>query len=159
VRRFRLALLLCSIFFFFPFQVYLIGDGIGIGIQAAVFRYQITSYGNILIPITTDLMYIVNSVFSGKTGFSVIIWIIGTIILTCTVIYSLIHLQQSTLQLHKQILVGLTVTCVVYLVSCIVQYGLLLHGPAGVSIPIGILILLLWIIIVKRYPEIFEKIF
>ena len=149
VRNYFIALLLCGIFFIFPFQVYIIGSETGIGIQGAVFRYQITSYGNSLIPITSDMMYIIRGIYSSKTALSVLVWILGTLLLTATTIFGLIFAAKERSDFNRQISLGLVSVCLCYLISCIVQYGFIFSGPAGTSLPVGIVILIGWIAIMN----------
>lgn len=157
VRNYFLAFLLCGIFFLFPFQIYIIGNGIGIGIEGAVYRAQITNYGNTFIPITSDIMFIVRGLYSGKTALSVIVWGLGTILLTTTTIFALIFVGTKRTDYGQQITLGLVGTCIFYLVSCIAQYGFFFNGPAGISIPIGILLILAWVTLINSFPRIFPE--
>jgi len=156
VRHFILTLLLCGIFLFFPFQVYIIGNDNGIGIQGATFRYQISGYGNSLIPITNDVLYVIHGMYTGRTALSIIVWFLGTLLLVSTTLFSLIFSTDSRVDFFHQIGIGLLVVCGCYLISCIAQYGWFFAGPAGISIPFGIVILLSWIVIVYKYPELFN---
>ena len=157
MRQIILALLLCGVFFFLPFQIYLIGEDNGIGIQGAVYRFQISGYGNLLIPITRDVMYVVNGVYSGKTALSIIMWSLGTLLLAATTVFGLIHADNNRTDFYRRIGLGLLAVCICYLVSCIVHYGWFFSGPAGVSIPFGIFIMFFWIIIIYKYPFLFKK--
>ena len=157
VRTYILAFLLCGIFFLFPFQVYVIGSGTGIGIEGGVYRYQITSYGNSFIPITSDMMYIVHGIYSGKTALSVIVWGLGTILLTATTVFGLVFVNSARQDYFRQITLGLIGTCICYLISCIIQYGFFFNGPAGLSIPFGILLILFWVILLNTFPEILSR--
>lgn len=153
MNRFLIALLLCGIFLIFPFQVYIIGNETGIGIEGALYRYQVTGYGNSLIPVTSDIMYVANGIYSGKTALSIILWALGTVLLTFTTIFGLIFAFTERSDYLQQIFLGILGSCCCYIASCIAQYGFFFHGPAGVSIPIGIFLLVVWIIIGTRYPE------
>ena len=123
MRRFVVPLLLLVIFFLFPFQVFIIGEETGIGIQGAVYRYQITGYGNSLIPVTQDIMYVINGIYSGKTAFSILLWALGTILLTVTTWFGLVFADGSRPDFNCQVSFGLVGSCVCYLFSCIAQYG------------------------------------
>lgn len=154
--RFLAPFLLLVIFFIFPLQVYVIGNDTGIGIQGAVYRYQMTVYGNTLIPVTQDIMYIVNGIYTGKTALSVILWALGTLILTITTWYGLVHADSSERDFNRKVSIGLAGSCIFFLAACIAQYGLLFQGPAGTSIPFGIVIILGWLCILRVFPDFFS---
>jgi len=152
VRKYLLAFLLLGLFFLFPFQIYLIGGGLGIGIEGAVYRFQITTYGNSFLPITSDIMYIINGIYSGRTALSIIIWCLGTILLSLTLVFALSFIDSTRPDYYQQITFGLCGTCVCYLMSCIAQYGFFLSGMAGISLPAGVLLVLFWIILLDTIP-------
>jgi len=154
--RFFLPFLLLLVFFILPLHVYVIGGDTGIGIQGAVYRYQVTVYGNSLIPVTQDIVYVVNGIYTGKTALSVIFWATGTICLTVTTWYGLVYADSTRTDFTRKISVGLAGSCILFLMSCIAQYGLLFHGPAGTSIPFGIVIILGWLGILRIYPDPFS---
>ena len=108
MRRFVVCLLLLVIFFIFPLHVFVIGDEIGIGIQGAVYRYQVTGYGNSLIPITQEIMYIAEGIYSGKTALSIILWASGTVLLTITTWYGLVYNDCSNPDFNKKVSIGIT---------------------------------------------------
>ena len=137
-----------------PLQIFIIGDYSGIGVQGAAYRYQTSSYGTSMILITQELMYIVNGIYSGKTALSIILWALGTILFTCTMAYSFIRVTEDDDGFYRQIMFGLVGSCLIYLMSCIAQYGILFHGPAGISLPAGIVGMLFWIAFILKYPSI-----
>lgn len=153
VRRYLLLFLLCCIFFVFPLHVYVIGNFSGIGIQGAVFRYQISGYGVTLIPITREIFYITSGIYSGKTAMSVIFWILGTILLTFTTFFGLNFVEDLRNDYYRQISLGLIAASLCYLISCIAQYGPFFNGPAGISMPVGILIIISWVIMCNKYSD------
>lgn len=153
MKQHLLAILLCIIFLFFPFQVYLIGTDTGIGVQFATFRYQVTAYGNSLIPLTSDAQYVMNGIYSGKTALSILIWILGTFLLASTTIFSMVFAVGKRRDYYNQICLGLIACCVCYLISCMFQYGWMLTGASGRSLPVGIIFLCIWVIILKYYPR------
>ncbi len=106
-----------------------------------------------LIP--REINYITMGIYGGKTALSVILWGLGTAMLACTMAYSFIHAETPSLAYYRQVTYGLIVSCVIYLTSCIAQYGILFHGPAGISFPVGIIIVLVWIGILHFFPESF----
>lgn len=157
MRRFIFLFLLCGIFFILPLQIFIIGDYSGIGVQGAAYRFQTSSYGTSLIPITRDLFFVFSGTYSGKTALSIILWGLGTVLLVCTTIYSLIHGEKMNRAFYSQVTYGLLVSCGIYLASCMVQYGFFFKGPAGISIPIGIFAILCWILIIYRFQNFILK--
>jgi hypothetical protein len=148
VRTWIIAAGLCIFLFILPFQCFIIGDNNGFGIQGAVFRLQVTSEGTFLIPIPRELVYVTSGIYSGKTALSVILWILGTVVLTLTTVSSLIYWNRLPQRYLRSIVMGITGAVVLYLASCIAQYGPLFHGPAGVSLPLGVLVLFIFAIFV-----------
>jgi hypothetical protein len=152
MRRFIVPLLLLVIFFIFPLQIFIIGNETGIGIQGAVYRYQVTGYGNSLIPVTSEIMYIVKGNYTGKTAFSVILWALGSLLLTITTWFAFVYSDGNRPDYHRLIGLGLTISCVCYLLSCIIQYGIFFQGSSGSSFPVGIGIILIWLGIFRFFP-------
>lgn len=147
----RTTLVLVLLLFFIPLNVYVIGEWIGTGVQWALFRYQDTLYGSNLITLTMDFEYITTGILTGKTVFSIAFWITGTILL----IIAFITLGVMVLEgmNEKKHLPGLLVIAsgILYTASCMTQYGPFFTGPAGISIPIGIPLILAvgWLIYSK----------
>ena len=157
MRRIIVPFLLCLIFFFLPLQLFIIGENSGVGIQSAVYRYQVSDYGASLIPLPREAIFIIDGIYTGKTALSIIVWIAGTALLSCTTIFSLIYSQEGRPDMKRLISYGILGSCAFYLISCIIQYGIFFTGPAGISVPIGILGIIFWTIVVNRYQEIFSS--
>lgn len=138
-----ITICLCAFFFILPLNCYIMGNDLGVGIQGAVYRYQITNQGNLLLPITKELDYVVSGIYEGKTAFSILFWVFGTIILSLITILTLVYTNYLTLRHIQIIVLGLMGLSVSYLISCFFQYGIFLSGPAGVSLPIGVIIVLM----------------
>jgi len=155
VRPWIIAAGLCIFLFFLPLQCFIIGDNLGLGIQGAVFRYQMTTYGNSLIPIPFEIGYITSGIYTGKTALSIILWTLGTLVLACITIFSLIRWNNLSHRGIKFIINGIAGSCIFYLASCVVRYGLFFSGPAGISLPMGIIILALFAAFLHFYQEIF----
>jgi hypothetical protein len=156
VRTAIIALALCFCCFILPLQVYLIGGNAGFGVETALFRYQITGQGNSLILLTTDLSYVTGGIYTGRTAASVGFWIFGTLLLIVTTIFSLKVAWQMTRKQIRVVKFALAGTAILFLISCIFQYGLLLHGAAGVSMPIGILAIILLMYLLHSYEQWFR---
>jgi len=150
-----IACCLCIFCFFLPLQCFIIGDNLGFGVQGAVFRYQMTVQGDSLIPITRELGYITYGLYSGKTALSVVLWTLGTVVLTATTILSLVHWNQLPHSRLKIVISGLVSASIFYFSSCVTMYGLFLSGPAGISLPVGVVILIIFTIFLYSYQDLF----
>lgn len=137
-----ITLCLCAFFFIIPLQCYIIGNDMGVGIQGAVYRYQMSSEGNSLITITKELGYVTSGTYEGRTAFSVLFWAIGSGILFLITLLSIIYANRLTSRHIRIITTGLGISGISYLISCFFQYGMFLSGPAGISLPIGAILML-----------------
>lgn len=151
MRTWIIALGLCAFCFCVPLQCYIMGNDFGIGIQGAVFRYQVTSSGNSIITLAQDISYVTSGTYSGKTAISIILWTLGTILLVIVTMLSLICWNR----LPRNYLLPITL-CIIgggilYLASCVAQYGLLFSGSAGISLPVGVMLLFLYAIFLHFY--------
>ncbi len=145
MRSWILPVFFCIFLFFLPLQCFIIGDGMGAGIQGALYRYQITSLGESLITVMAEFMYVFNGAITGKTAYSIILWTIGTIIFTITTVVSLILWNQMTARHVILFLQATALAGIFYLLSLIIQYSILLSGPAGISLPVGILMIFIFV--------------
>ena len=127
--------------FVLPLQFFIIGNGTGMGIQGALYRYQVTVQGNSLIPITNEISYVTDGLYTGRSAFSVLFWVMGTIMLVITTAFTLIQGDRITQKQIRIVTIGLAGTGIGYLASCVTQYGPLLNGPAGISIPAGVFLI------------------
>jgi hypothetical protein len=151
-----LAGVLLVICFVIPLHVYSIGGDQGIGIQGSFYRYQVTGYGPMMITITQDISYVTSGVYSGRTALSIVFWVTGSISL---VIITLIHLIRPDCfnnyypQLSGFLLIG---AGILFVVSCIAQFGPFLNGSAGISMPFGGFALMVLGIGMTIYPSLFS---
>ncbi|MCX6689215.1 MAG: hypothetical protein NTZ39_05955 [Methanoregula sp.] len=121
-----------------PIQIYSIGDVYGAGIQGAFYRYQESSLGSSFIPITQDLHYVTSGNYYGQTAVSILVWTAGDILLVLATILSLMK-EQKIVDTKSKIVYSLLITSgMVFLISIMFQYGIFLYGIAGISIPLGI---------------------
>jgi len=127
----------------------------GLGIQGAMYRYQMTVQGNSLIPVTYEIGYVTSGIYHGKTAISVILWALGTFVLMCTTILSLTSWNGLSRRDLGFVIIGIAGSCILYLASCVIQYGLLLSGPAGISVPLGILLLIIFAVFLHFFHDIF----
>ncbi len=150
-----IPVLLLGLFFIFPFQVFIIGQEMGIGIQGAVYRYQVTGYGNSFILLPQEVGYVLKGIYTGLTALSVIIWSIGTMILSITIWFALIYMDGTMPDINRKIQLGLVGSCVCFLISCIARYGIFFHSSSGTSIPFGVVVILCWLGILSIFPDFF----
>ena len=153
MRTWLIAIILCIFCFILPLQFFTIGNNSGMGIQGAAYRYIIGPQGNSLIPITNEITYVTSGLYTGRTALSVIFWSMGTFILSGTTAGALILWNRMTRRQIQIIAISLIAASLGYLASCIFQYGLLFNGPAGISIPIGVIILLTFTFFLWYYRE------
>ena len=156
VKTRTIALFFCFFYFFLPLQCFVIGNDLGAGIQGAVFRYQTTTSGISLIPITTELAYVTSGVYEGRTAMSVIFWVLGTSILTILTMLSLVYWDRVTHHQFQFIILGAAGAGICYLASCGFQYGVFLSGPAGKSLPIGVILLVISSIFMYFHRDVFQ---
>ena len=152
-RSLLIALTLIIFCFFLPLQIYIISGNSGLGFETALFRYQLSAQGNSLILLTTDLSYVTGGLYAGRTALSVGFWIAGSIVLMITTALSLIYAWDMKQNQIRYITFGLFGSAVLFLLSCMVQYGPFLKGAAGISMPIGILVLALGVYVFYSFNQ------
>ncbi len=138
IRDQRILPIVTFLLFLVPLNIYVIGDWIGTGVQWALFRYQDTSYGTSFITLFREIEYVTSGIIAGKSAVSISLWIAGAflLVISCVVLAVMIAEEMNE---HIQV-PGLMVIAsgILILISCMAQYGPLLSGPAGFSVPIGI---------------------
>ncbi|OPX67439.1 MAG: hypothetical protein A4E36_01677 [Methanoregulaceae archaeon PtaB.Bin009] len=151
----RLLLVVTFLLFLIPLNIYVIGDWIGTGIQWALFRYQDTSYGTSFITLFREIEYVTSGIIAGKSAVSISLWVAGAFLLVISLI-TLAMVIAEEMDEHIQV-PGLMVIAsgILLLLSCMAQYGPLLSGPAGFSIPVGIPLVWAvgWLIFVQNKME------
>jgi len=142
--------------FILPLHVYTIGADQGIGIQGSFYRYQETAYGSMMITVMQDIWYVIRGIYSGRTAFSIILWMIGNFFLVIATLVTLI--RPSYLDKYYPILSGclLVGAGLSYIVSCLTQFGLFFHGSAGISLPFGGFLLMLLGTGIMVFPSFFN---
>jgi hypothetical protein len=100
-----------------------------------------------------ELTYVTSGIYTGKTAASVIFWCLGTLILFLFTLGSLLSWNQMNEDHIRIISIGLFCSAVCYILSCISQYNLFLSGPAGISLPIGVLFMIVCAILLRFYSR------
>jgi hypothetical protein len=131
------------ILFAIPLNIFFIGDRMGVGIQWAFFRYQMTPGGNSFIPITNSFLF----VKPGTSALGEYLLFFG--VLSLVISYILLYYRATGSVQRAGILTMFGAVLVLY--SCMAQYGVLLSGPAGISFPVGIPFILALGILMYRY--------
>jgi hypothetical protein len=138
IPRNLLALILLGFFFIVPVHFFVIGDGYGYGIQGLTYKYQITTYGESFIPLSYESGYVLDNILTGKTAYSIIVWIIAVIFYTIGMLLYLVGYDEQTskkIRICTWFIVG---SLVLMTGSSMIQYGPFFMGPAGVSILFGL---------------------
>ena len=141
--KYFLAIFLLFLCFIMPVQIYSIGDGYGAGIQGAFYRFQESPYGPSFIPVNQDVNYVISGIYSGKTALSILVWLIGDIILVFATIVALFGEKEPNARKIKIICSLLMASGCLFLISAMLQFGIFLHGVAGISIPFGVPLILI----------------
>jgi hypothetical protein len=139
----KIRILLQALPLILPLNIYLIGDALGTGLQWALVRYQQTYLGTGIIPVTRDIGYVLSGLMAGYSGLSLIIWSLGTLLLIVAfllVISTACHEHSCRYTRYSPFLTVLA--GILFLMSCMLQYGISLYGPAGFSIPFGVPVLM-----------------
>jgi uncharacterized membrane protein len=138
----QIDILLNLLLFIIPINIYVIGEWLGTGVQWALFRYQQTYVGSNLLPVSRDIEYITLGVFTGKTALSVIVWLFAVILILISLILLVADQKEKTIK--RKYCGGILISAgILFLASCMIQYGPLFNGPAGISIPIGVPMILI----------------
>jgi hypothetical protein len=138
---------LFPILFSLPLNFFIFSGGIGSGVQWSLFRYQNTYMGASIIPVTRDFYYLVSGTITGKSALSEILVILSAIVLVIAFL--------SVMANRTRLSGILTISAgILSLGSSVVQYGFLLHGSAGMCIPFGAPLLLIYgFLLFRTRPE------
>jgi hypothetical protein len=139
--------------FVIPLHVYTIGVNQGIGIQGTFYRYQVTDYGSMMITMMQDIWYVISGTYSQRTTVTIILWVTGSIFLVIATLINLIRPDYFN-QHHKAstgfLLMG---AGLLFIISCMAQFGPFFHGRAGISLPFGGFLLMVLGIYLMMYPS------
>lgn len=126
-----------------PMNIYLVGEeGLGAGLQSPLLRYQQTYLGTSLITLADDLNYVTSGVIGGRSALSILVWVLGTGLLIAAIGYFAVRREEDYETIRKPLALLTAGGAAAYLLSCILQYGPLFHGPAGLSVPVGVPLIL-----------------
>jgi hypothetical protein len=121
-----------------PLNFYIIGNEMGRGIQWAIFRYQESIYGTMIITIADELRYVSMGIIHGKSAVSLVLWATAAILLMSVCIFAVLFWLIKR-RIDDKFLGGITIGIgFIFLISCILQYGLIFYGPSGLCFPFGV---------------------
>jgi hypothetical protein len=145
-----LYIFISFIFFSFivPLHLFIIGDGNGYGIQGFFYRYQVSSYGISFFPITHEIGYVTSGIIDGKSAISIILWSFGSLSFFLAFFVFLFKVCVTDAEYNSQVSQFIFLSSLFLIISSIMQYGLLFNGPAGISMLIGVPLLIAfgWVI-------------
>jgi hypothetical protein len=134
----RRALFTVLIFLFIIHQtICSIGIRLGAGIAWPLFRYRTIYLGTSTIPVTRDMSYVAAGVLPGRTAFGILLWVLGVLFLSGSLIITVYDTIEK-LDYHGVAGTAIIAAGLLFLASCMAQFGPNLSGPARVVIPVGI---------------------
>jgi len=125
--------------FLIPVNICIIGSWMGVRIQWTVLHYQETYLGSTVFPFTRSVSWIAAGYISGKSAWSQILFIIAALILILSFVF-LLSSRPAWIRRSGYLTIA---AGVLFLVSDILQYGILMTGPSGTAIPVGIPLILI----------------
>lgn len=131
-------MILQILIFLIPVNIYILGNGIGMGLQWALFRYQQTYLGTSLIPLNREVTYLLTGIISGRSGISILLWVAGAILLVIALLLTIKAALDKNEKYGMHSAVCTILGGLVLAGSLVLQYGITLNGPAGFAMPIGI---------------------
>ena len=134
----QISALFLILILIFPVNIYIIGDAIGAGLQSSFIRYQQTYLGTSVITLADDLGYVTSGIIGGRSALSILLWALGTALLLAAAGYFIYSRYNNIAEIRKPLALLTAGGAGAYLLSCIAQYGPTFHGPAGLSIPVGV---------------------
>jgi hypothetical protein len=138
MKRFKLLITIQCLLFLIPLNIYVIGDWLATGIQWTLFRFQESIMGNSLILLNRDFNYILTGVLTGRSALPIALWIIGAVFLIISLFLSIFAWNNDKPMILKKSAFFTIFGGFLFLLAMIVQYGPLLHGEKGFSIPFGV---------------------
>jgi len=145
-KEFRIPIIVQVAIFFIPMNIYIIGDWMGTGIQWVFCRYvqafiaQASTTRTItsIIPLSREIGMIISGQLIGRSALASIFWAAGAVLLVIALVvllYGASRMDSSFIRKTSLVNAG----CILlFILSILTQYGILFHGPAGTTIPVGL---------------------
>jgi hypothetical protein len=155
ISKYSHPLIIQSLLFLIPINIYVIGDWLSAGVQWIFFRYQQSSLGDSLIFFIRDIDYIQRGILKGKSVLAVEVAILATVFMVLAFLILIFTYGRESIVLIKAAALTSVSGGVLYLVSDIIQYGIFFQGPAGFVIPIGVPVIFLagWWMYRMGFPD------
>ena len=115
----------------------IIGDAIGAGLQFPFLKCP-ADLSRQVITVLRDLDYVTSGIITGRSALSIVLWVLGTLLLVAAIVYFAARRQEGYKSFRTPLSLLVGGAGGAYLASCFAQYGLTLHGPAGLAIPVGV---------------------
>lgn len=140
--KFKIPLILQCLLFIIPLNIYVIGDFLGSGIQTLFFRYHQTNVGNGFIFLHREIGFVLSGTLTGKSVYASVVWCMGVaLICIATLVLISAFVRKEPLFIRCSALLNAG-GAVLFTIAVIIQYGILLNGPAGIALPFGIPVIL-----------------
>jgi hypothetical protein len=141
--------------FLIPINIYVVGDWLASGVQWVFFRYQQSYVGNSFIFFTKDIYFINNGIIYGRSAFASEVAGIATFLLLLASFILILAFQCESGSYIKVVSIVTIAGGSLFLIADMIQYGVLFHGPAGFTIPIGVPVVLLcgWWMYWMKIPD------
>jgi len=153
--RLRIPLFLQIFLFLVPMNIYLIGNGIGSGIQWLLFRYTSSYLGNGFVFLSLEIQLVESGIVSGKTALSIGVWgLAAGIIVIATILAIYAYLEGEPSYIRFSAILNFS-SAVLLILAIVLQYGISLNGPSGISVPLGIPVIL--IVAIVQYYGLFSE--
>lgn len=130
-----------------PLNFYMFGDWMAIGFQWAVVRFQQVVYNDeiaqVVFPLPKDIGYISSGIITGRSAMATGIWAVGAVLLVVALVLAVfLYYEYEFIVPYRRYLSLITVLAgLLFLASCMIQYGCLLVGAAAFCVPFGVIIL------------------
>jgi hypothetical protein len=138
MKRYGLSLILQAACLVVPINIFVIGDWIGAGLQWALFRFQDTAYDTSTIGIPDELSYIARGIITGNSAFSIVVWLIGALLLVLSFLLVIQAYHSQSGRYLRMAGIATIIAGILFIVSSMLQYGVTFSGPSGISLPLGV---------------------
>jgi hypothetical protein len=153
--RFRIPLSLQIFLFLVPMNIYVIGDGIGSGSQWLLFRFTSTYMGNGVVFLSQEIGLVASGVLSGRSALSTGLWALAAaIIIIASLLASYAYVEEEPSYIRFSGILNFC-SAVLLILAIILQYGIVLNGPSGISVPFGIPVVI--IVAIIQYYGLFSE--
>lgn len=136
--RYNYPFLVQCTLFLIPVNIYLIGNGLAAGIEWILFRYQQSYLGNSIILFYKYLGYISSGILTGRSAFAAGISFTASVLLLLSLILFLHVAIKKSSKLIKSGAILTIIGGLLFLISDMIQYGIVCYGPNGFILPVGV---------------------